>query len=245
MEFFLNITVQSLKKLSQNLSILYVEDDTTLRNATKTIFENLFKRVDIATDGIDGLSKYTLFHSNTKKHYDIVISDIKMPGLDGIELTKKIFAINNKQKIIITSAHDDKKYLIDLINIGVEAFMEKPMTSNRMINVLYSVCFSFISKEVLVFKDNYTYLISSSNLFLNDAKVQLSDNESKLLKLLVVNNHQAFNCIDIFNHLYFDEPEKEFSQNSIKSLVKRLRKKIPENFIRNTQKIGYSVNFDI
>lgn len=238
----MTINFSTLKKLSYKLSILYVEDDDTLRAQTQITFQNLFSNVDVAIDGQDGLYKYLEYYKVNQKHYDIVITDILMPHLDGIELSKSIFLHNKEQAIIVVSAHDDKKYLLKLINIGVNAFIEKPISSQKMIEVLSEVCSSFLQSGTLMLEEDYSYQLANSTLFLKENKVGLSDNESKLLKLLFENHGQSFNCIDIFNHLYFDDAEKEFSQDAIKSLVKRLRKKIPSNLICNTQQIGYSIN---
>ncbi len=160
-----------------------------------------------------------------------------MPRLDGIGLTKEILQLHKEQKIIIVSAHNDKEYLIDLINIGVEAFMQKPLSSGNILEVLYEVCNSF------TLEDEYSYNTTIATLFLNEERVELSEKESKLLSLLIKNRNQYFSSIEIFNHLYFDDIEKEFSEDSIKSLIKRLRKKTPAKFITNTQQLGYSVNF--
>jgi len=118
---------QTLKKLSQNLTLLYVEDDDNVRKSTARTFFKLFKQVDLAVDGEEGLELYNNFFLDNNAYYDIVISDIQMPRLDGIGMSKAIFEINKQQKIIIMSAYSDKEYLVDLINIGVEGFMQKPL----------------------------------------------------------------------------------------------------------------------
>ena len=233
----------ALKQLSNNLSLLYVEDDKLLRDKTLLIFKNLFKQVDVAEDGIDGLTLYKNQYKSNSKYYDIVVSDIQMPRLDGIGLTKEIYAINKKQKIIIISAYNDKEYLIDLINIGVDGFLQKPLSSENILEILYDVCNSFKNENIITLGDRYTYHSTTSILFLDNTKVELSDRELKLLRLLIENKNQSFSAIEIFNHIYFDEPDREFSMDSIKSLVKRLRKKTPDNFISNTQNLGYSANF--
>jgi len=166
-----------------------------------------------------------------------------MPNLNGIALTKEIFKLNKEQKIIIISAHNDKEYLIDLINIGVEAFMQKPLSSENMLEVLYEVCCSFENENMIMLKNDYRYNASLSLLFFQNKKVELSENESKLLDLLLKNKNQYFTAIEIFNHLYFDELEKEFSIDSIKSLIKRLRKKTPDSLICNTQNLGYTAEY--
>ena len=231
-----------LKQLSQNLSLLYVEDDKILRDKTAVIFKNLFKVVDIAVDGMDGLNLYKNYYKSDSKYYDIVISDIKMPHLDGIALTKEIFSVNKKQKIIIVSAYNDKEYLIDLINLGVEGFLEKPLSHENLLEILYDVCSSFNGENIITLNDGYKYNTTVSVLFIDDNKVELSDNELKLLDLMIKNKKQSFSTIEIFNHIHFDEPDKEFSADSVKSLIKRLRKKVPKDFILNTQQLGYSAN---
>jgi len=231
-----------LQQVSKELSILYVEDDASLREKTAIVFKNLFKDIDVAQDGLLGLELYTQYYEKEKKYYDIIVSDIQMPRLDGIGLTKEILKINKDQKIIIISAYNDKEYLIDLINLGVEAFMQKPLSSQNLLQVLYDVCTSFNIQNIMHLKDNYSYNFSISTLFFKDKKVEISDNEVKLLELLLKNQNQSFNSIEIFNYLYNNAPEKEFSNDSIKSLVKRLRKKLPINIISNTQQLGYSIS---
>lgn len=235
------LNFKTLQQISKELSILYVEDDVSLREKTAVVFKNLFQHVDVAEDGIQGLELYKEFFEKEAKHYDIIVSDIQMPRLDGIGLTKEIFGINKKQKVIIISAYNDKEYLIDLINLGVDAFMQKPLSSENLLQVLYDVCTSFNTQNVISLNDNYSYNFSISALFLNEKKIEISENEQRLLELLLKNKNQSFSAIEIFNHLYNNTPEKEFSADSIKSLVKRLRKKLPENLISNTQQLGYSI----
>jgi len=233
---------QTLKKLSQNLTLLYVEDDDNVRKSTARTFFKLFKQVDLAVDGEEGLELYNNFFLDNNAYYDIVISDIQMPRLDGIGMSKAIFEINKQQKIIIMSAYSDKEYLVDLINIGVEGFMQKPLASEQILEILYEVCSAFQDENSVDLGEGYYYDGTLRALFLNDEKIDLSDKELKLLELLVKNSNQSFSAEDIFNHIYYDQAEKEFSADSIKSLVKRLRKKIPHDIISNTQQLGYSIN---
>jgi len=234
---------KTLRQLSQNYSILYIEDYEIIRYKTAAIFKELFKIVDVAKDGIDGLDMYNSYYESTSKYYDIVVSDIKMPGLNGIELTKKIFEINKKQVIIIVSAYDDKEYLVELINLGAHGFMKKPFTSSSLIKILFDTCNLLKGPSRVSFYDGFVYDIATATLYQNEKKIELSTSEIKLLHLLLKNKNQSFSAISIFNHIYFDEPDKEFSVDSIKSLVKRLRKKLPKNFISNTPKLGYRANF--
>jgi len=127
-------TIKDLHKFSHNLSVLYVEDDKDLREESTTLFKMLFKNIDTAEDGQIGLNKYN------QNSYDLVISDVNMPNMNGIELCKKIKEINPEQKISIISAHDESSILIDLIKVGADGFILKPMHMDDLIAALYPVC---------------------------------------------------------------------------------------------------------
>ena len=239
----MSLNFKALQQLSKGLSLLYIEDDKPLRDKTAVVFTNLFKRVDVAKDGLQGLEVYEKYHKENSFYYDIVVSDIQMPCLDGIGLTKKILEIHPQQKIIIISAYNDKEYLIDLINLGVEGFLQKPLSSQNLLKTLYDTCSSLHHQDIITIDENYTYNNSISALFCDDQKVDLSEKEMSLLELLIKNKNKIFSAIEIFNHIYIDEPQKDFSTDSVKSLIKRLRKKLPEGFIRNTQQLGYSASY--
>ncbi|MFT7002773.1 MAG: DNA-binding response OmpR family regulator [Sulfurimonas sp.] len=239
----LHLGFQNLKDISKNLSILYVEDDCDLRKSVSRTFSKLFKIVHTAVDGEDGLKFYNNFFLEKNHYYDIVVSDIHMPFLNGIELSKAIFEINKKQKIIIMSAHSDKKYLINLINIGVEGFMQKPLNSKEILTVLNDVCISLQNENLINLGEGYSYDGLLQALFLNSQIISLSNKESKVLDLLIKNKNNIFSPEDIFNHINYDQIEKEFSSDSIKSLFKRLRKKLPKDLIVNNPHIGYRINF--
>lgn len=145
------VHLKSLKKLSDTLSVLYVEDDLVLRESTADLFKGLFKRVDLAENGERGLELYKEYLSKNKRYYDIVISDIQMPVLNGIEMSRFILEINKEQKIIIMSAHEEKEYLLEVINIGVEGFIQKPLSLQKTIEVLHRVCVTFHFDEIQYF----------------------------------------------------------------------------------------------
>jgi len=234
---------KTLKKLYTTLNILYVEDDEILLENTASIFRSIFENVNLASNGQEALLQYKKYYQEKESFYDIIISDIRMPFLNGIDLSKEILRLNPSQKIIITSACDEKECLIDLINIGVSHFMQKPFSAQNILNTLTTTCQAFDRESTVKLDAEYKYNTIVALLFYKEAKVALSDMESKLLSLFMTNNNQHFSAIEIFNHIYYDKPEKEFSNDSVKSLIKRLRKKTPSDFIANTHSLGYSVSF--
>jgi len=136
--------MQALKELTQHLSILYVEDDAESRAQTQEVFKLLFQTVDTAFDGEDALEKYSM------KSYDIVITDINMPRMDGLELVRKIKEQNPQQAIIIISAHNDSDYLLGAIEAGIDSFVIKPIRIEQLTAVLTKVSNLIYAKELAI-----------------------------------------------------------------------------------------------
>jgi len=199
----------------------------------------------VVTDGREALDTY---NKNGEK-FDIVITDIQMPNMNGIELSREIIKQNKKQKILITSAYNETEYFIELIKIGVSGFMQKPLNSIQMFEVIYEIC-QELSQEVD--ENRYIKICSKFSwdknlklLYRDNEIIQLTSNETMVMELFITNIDQIFTDLDIFNHIYFKDSEKEFSSNSIKSLVKRLRKKIPQELIKTHKNLGYSLTLTL
>jgi YesN/AraC family two-component response regulator len=117
---------------------LYSEDDDMLREKSILIFQNIFKTVDACIDGKEALALYqkSIEESNP---YDIVITDIMMLNMDGLDLSRAVLALNRNQKILINSAHNEKDKLEDIIDIGITNFLHKPLKLERLISVINRV----------------------------------------------------------------------------------------------------------
>ena len=90
-----------LEKYSKDISILFVEDDLSIRTEIKELLEEIFAIIHIAVDGKDGLEKYLDFYEKHNTYFDLVLSDIKMPNMDGIALIKAIYEKNTKQIVLV------------------------------------------------------------------------------------------------------------------------------------------------
>ena len=111
----------------KELNLLYVEDDQSIREILSLKLERLVKNLHIAIDGEDGYSKFV------KHKPDLILTDITMPKLNGIEMTQKIREVNSDIPIIVISAHTDVDFFIDSINCGVTAYLLKPINKNKLL----------------------------------------------------------------------------------------------------------------
>lgn len=122
---------KELKLQADGLSVLYVEDNQSLRENASKLLHKIFESVDVAEDGIIGFEKFQ------REHYDIVITDIKMPNMDGITLSQKITSLHLGTKVILMSAFDDKEYLYKAVELGVFRYLKKPVNLTLLLNILY------------------------------------------------------------------------------------------------------------
>jgi len=155
---------KSLKEITSELSLLYVEDNTDLRNETGKLFGHLFNTVDTAYNGKDALEKLLT------RGYDLVITDINMPVMDGVELTKHIRENNVTQPIIVTSAHDESSYLLELIELGIDKFILKPLDIQKVIPALSFVCSKIVNEKLVI---QYKQELEASNIQLKDSNEEL------------------------------------------------------------------------
>ncbi len=246
----MTIDPQELYSISSDKSILFVEDDSILRQSAQIMFKELFALVDTASDGMEALKKYQQYHSENLCHYDIVITDIKMPRMDGISLTKEIYKIKKEQNIIVISAHDDSEYLIELINLGIDSFIQKPFTTQDMLSKIHTVCKQFHENDLeqdnnINIKENYIWCHDAKYMLHNNKEVKLTKNEKRLLHLLFSDPLATFKANELYDFINSDSEEEVFNANSLKSLIKRLRKKVPSTLIENIYSEGYKINSDL
>ncbi len=131
-----------LKQLQSNtkaLKTLYVEDSKEVREQTFRLLKNFFDDIDVAVNGQEGLEKYEEYFNQHNSYYDLIITDINMPYMNGLDLSKNILDINSKQLIVVVSAYNDSKNLQECINLGVTNYLHKPISLSNVVDALNKV----------------------------------------------------------------------------------------------------------
>lgn len=236
-----------LLERTRGCSLLIVEDHDQLRNDIAEVLEGLFGVVETAADGIEGLKRYDAFAQEHQRTFDVVIADIRMPGMDGIELCKHIRERNEEQQIIVLSAYTDSEYLLELINLGIAQFINKPVDQENMLNALSTVCGKagrdekeLTRTDTVDLGENMVWDTRKHALMQDGVAVHLSANEMCLMRLLIEKNGQVCTVDDI---VYTSESEgTDLSEKSIRNLVSRLRKKLPPGRIESIYGLGYKLN---
>ncbi len=114
----------------KSLTALYVEDEDQIKGIVSSLLGSLFGKMFLASNGEEGLELFT----QNKDDIDIIITDINMPKMNGLEMSEGIRKLNNYIPIIITTAHNDKDFLHKAITVGVSGFVTKPMNMEVLLN---------------------------------------------------------------------------------------------------------------
>ena len=145
--------IEILKKMS----ILYVEDDPDIQRQLTHFLESYVLNLYIADNGLKGLEEF-------QKHKpDIVITDIKMPVMDGLEMVKSIKGIDDDLPIIVTTAHNEPDYLLKAIDLGIDKVVIKPTDPYSLLEVLSKLAFAINQKKELEIQQRYAHFISDAN----------------------------------------------------------------------------------
>lgn len=113
------------------LSVLYVEDDAEVRGQLARFLERRVKHLVVAENGRLGLESFLA------AHYDIVITDIKMPEMDGLEMAARIKAASRDIPIIVITAYSDRDYLLRAIELGVDRYVTKPIDPDALVDAIF------------------------------------------------------------------------------------------------------------
>jgi len=116
--------------LLEKFTILYVEDDMDTQRLIKKVLSSSAKEVFVASDGEEGLSLYK------ERQPDIVLTDISMPNMDGLEMAKKIKEIVPNQTIGIFTAFDEPEYLKKAAELDIGTYLLKPFDRKQFFNSL-------------------------------------------------------------------------------------------------------------
>ena len=237
---------QLLHEETKNLHILFVEDYEELRVDTVEILDNYYDYCEEAVDGKAGLAQYKNYHDTHGKYFDLVITDIKMPEMDGVTLVEEIYKIHASQPIIVLSAHNESEYLLTLINLGIEQFITKPIDHENMLSVLYKVSKKINNKQLLIQAnerinfDNSTFFDIPQSTFYHDEEIiKLTKNERIFMDLLAKDLEKICSVEEIVH--CFEYEDVFISKDNIRTLVAKLRKKLPVECIESIYGIGYKL----
>ena len=226
-----------MKKIEKrfNLTLSYVEDEPYIRQNAVEFLSDQFLEIYEAGDGTEVLA---LYH---QKKPDIIITDIEMPKMNGLELCRAIRNSDNNTPIIITTAFTEQDYLLQAIELNLVKYLKKPI-QEELLNEALSLCIQKLNpndKSIERLTEAHYFDLFNQTLLHMDNFIKLTANEITFLTLLIHQKHRIVTYQEIENHIWDGE---HMSEDALKGLVKNLRKKISKEVIQNHSKLGYKIN---
>ncbi len=213
-----------------NLTLLYVEDDEIIRENAVEYLRNYFKEVFQTKDGLEALAVYK------EKKPDIIITDIEMPRLNGLEMAKKIRKEDKTTPIVITTAFTDTHYLMQAVELQLIKYIVKPVSSKKLNEALKLLSeYLHVNSILSIDKDKY-YDNLNKCLMIDKEIVTLTQKEFQLFDLLAKNHHRVVNYEEIENTVWYDD---YMSKDALRALVRTVRKKLKGEYIENISGFGY------
>jgi DNA-binding response OmpR family regulator len=241
-----------LEEYGSKISVLFVEDDMGIAKEMGLLLKEIFYKVDVAIDGKEALKTYIQYNQENRASYDLVITDIQMPNMNGIELIENIYKENPKQQVIVLSAHNETEYLMQLVNIGISHFILKPIEYDSFLEVIFKTS-KFIyenryqksEKKSISIKlsDDLSWNKELKQILLNGNSFKVTKKEFLLLELLLKIPEKTYTNEEIMKCLWKDDFDKSPDITNLKNLISRLRKKLPSLNIENIYGFGYRLNF--
>jgi len=221
----------------KNLSILVAEDDVMLRKALVDYISIFIDNIYQASNGIEAFTMYEKYKPN------IIFTDINMPLLNGLDLIDKIRKIDKNIEIIIISAYTDTEYLLRAVELHLASYLVKPIEADKLKDTLLKSINIALSKSkssetIVKLSDNYHWDYKHKQLYLKDKKIKLSNYELLFMECLICSKNSTVSYEAIHRFVYED---KDYSKDSITSLVKRLRHKSSKNIVIASYREGYKI----
>lgn len=227
------------KDLFKDITLLYVEDDEMTIEEISFFLKRYVKKFIIAKNGEEGLSLF-------KEHNpDMVITDIQMPIMNGLEMAKKIFEINPSVPIAVTTAYSDSEYIMNAIEIGIDKYLLKPIDMSEVLAVILK-SLHLDSLNVKVCEEYINYILDNNPTFMftmDSNKIKYAN--KSLLNLLGYENINSFNdeikeCTELFEF-----SDIKIKDNFIEYIMNHPDKKFLVNLKNKNREVCYDRKFHI
>ena len=219
----------------KNHTILYAEDNLLVQKNIREYLESYFSLVYVASNGNEALALYKDYHP------DVLLLDINLPYLSGLELAKEIRKKDKTIKILMLTAYSKKEQLLLATELKLTKYLIKPITPK-----IFKETMKVLSEELQSNSSSFVNLSKTcvwdkklEQLRVDDRIISLSEKEHRLLKFLFLNKGKAVSYEDIMVEVWEDSFEKNISIDSVKNQVSHLRKKLPRSCIDSVYGKGY------
>ncbi|MEA3371527.1 MAG: response regulator transcription factor [Campylobacterota bacterium] len=221
-------------------TLLYVEDDRSVVEDVVFLLDDYFDKIVVAYDGLEAVEKF--FESQP----DIVILDINIPKLDGLEVATKIREQDSEVPIMFLTAHSERERLLRAIGLGVSNYLVKPFDTDEFKAMVEKLISKIENRSLIPLSNDFFFNTKTDTLLYENRKFIPTKKELELIKLLSDNRHKYFSACEIATELLSRNAE-DSKCSSIVQLISRLKNKVldfyetEKFFIENIYGVGYRI----
>lgn len=216
----------------KNLKLLIVEDETKLSKLLKEAMSDYFETIILANNGEEGIKKFKI------NKPDIIITDIMMPKMDGLEMTTEVKKIDEDIPIVILSAFSDTAKLLKAIDLGISKYFIKPFDPDDLVEYLSTLAQKINKKKSIVLKEGFVFNNTKNSLYKDNVLVSLTKREKEFFYILI-KRHNCVVLIDEIKTLLWGEL---VSDERLRTFIKRIRIKTSKDLIENASGQGYLIS---
>ena len=226
-----------------DLTLLYAEDDPQSRKNYAFVLEEYFSEVYLAEDGREALD---LYH---EKKPDVLLLDISMPFINGLDVAKFVRTTNKDIPIIMLTAHAEQEKLLTAIPLGLSQYLLKPINDRSLIEAVVKTIQEIQNRDIITMGENLLWNKTNANLLYDEENIKLTKKEHKLVAFLIRSLGEYFTHDTLILEVWDDEIPDVSHDNKLQQLVYRLNKKINTVinrdilFIENSYALGYRINY--
>ena len=209
------------------MKILLLEDNKTLNETITLKLENKGYEVCTFIDGEEALNNIT-------EGFLCFILDINVPNVNGIEILKKIREFYDEIPVIIISSTVELDIIKKSYDLGCNDFLKKPFFIDELEIKVEKLC--KVSTNVICFDKDVSFNFNQRTIVYNEKEIKLTQKENMLLNLFLLHKNSIVTYNSIENYVW---EGKYTSLDSIRTLVKRLRKKLPKTYLEVSSNGGY------
>lgn len=230
------MTQIEFKSALSKLKVLYIEDDDEVREYIDEFLQRYVKEICSVQSAEKALEVYSTFQA------DLMIVDINLPQMNGIDFIKQIRQNDTKTRIIVSTAYTNKEFTLEAVELQLTRYLVKPITSDDIFSVLKKAI-----EELDAIESSYTdidlgegYLFNNKTnlLYKGNEKIVLRKKELDLLKYFLSKSEIIVTYKMLENEIW---SETVMTENAIRGQIKNLRKKIHPKLFSNISGVGYKI----
>jgi len=223
-----------MSKILNNLTVLIVENENDGKKIVQEVMRDKFEKVITAQNGDEGLKKFKKYNPN------MVITDVSMPIMNGLDMAKYIKEISKDTPIIVFSANSEKETLLKAIDVGVDKYVLRPIDLDNFLVILEDVAKNKIeTANIIQVASGYSFNKIKRVLIRDGVEISLTKKELAFISLLIKRLGTLVLHDEIKNVVWVGE---SVTEAAIRTFVKRVRDKVGSSFIKNVPGLGYKID---